>query len=557
MLDILALLATAVVAVVLSTRLGLGSVLGYIAAGLVVGPSVSGIVSDAGNLRHIGEFGVVFLLFMIGLELKPKRLWIMRHLVFGLGGAQMFVCGLLFTVLAHYVFHHAWPAATAIGFGFALSSTAFGMQLLSEQGEVNSQHGRSTFAVLLFQDLAVVPMMIVLPLLVTGTAAAPVDMTSSVLQGAGIVIAALVAGHYAIGPVLHAVARIGNVDTFVAFALLMVLGYSFAMEAAGLSLAMGAFMAGMLLAESEYRHQIEADILPFRGLLLGLFFMSVGMSLDLHVLIDEVDSIAFGVVGLLAAKSILIMAVCRAWRLPLKVAVRSAFLLSQAGEFGFVIFSLTDELGIIDDTVLNILVAVIVISMMLTPLMQRAGNKLAARLGEAPADVPGSTEEPERPVIIAGFGRVGETVAMMLKMADVPYLGIDYNADRVASARRNGYRVYFGSAAKPEVLRSVGAANARLLVVTLDNPEVAEALVLNTRRHYPTLPIHIRVHDWDAADAFKNMGVAHAMPETTEASLRLGAAALEALGIEPSRRKQLFEELSADDFARMRARPGG
>lgn len=556
MLDILALLAAAVIAVVVSTRLGMGSVLGYIAAGIAIGPYASGIVSDAENLRHIGEFGVVFLLFMIGLELKPKRLWIMRHLVFGLGGAQMLVCGVLFTVLAHFIFHHAWPAAIAIGFGFALSSTAFGMQLLSEAGEVNSQHGRSSFAILLFQDLAVVPMMIVLPLLVTGTATAPVDMTANVLQGAAIVVAALIAGHYAIGPVLHAVARIGNVDTFVAFALLMVLGYSWAMQEAGLSLAMGAFMAGMLLAESEYRHQIEADILPFRGLLLGLFFMSVGMSLDLSVIVHSAGQIALGMFGLLAAKTILIIGVALAWRLPLRPAVRSGFLLSQSGEFGFVIFSLTDQLGIIDDTTRDVLVAVTVLSMVATPFMQRIGNRLAARLGDGQGDVPTPVEQPERPVIIAGFGRVGETVAKMLRLADVPYVAIDADADTVARARRRGFKVYFGNAARQEVLRSVGAGQAKLLVVTLDNPALAETLVHSTRRLYPNLPIHIRVHDWNAADAFKSVGVAHAMPETVESSLRLGASALEAVGIDAEKRKEVFEELSADNFAGMRDRDG-
>lgn len=557
MLDILALLAAAVVAVVISTRLGMGSVLGYIGAGIAIGPSASGLISDAENLRHIGEFGVVFLLFMIGLELKPKRLWIMRHLVFGLGGAQVLVCGLLFTAIAHYVFYHDWPAAIAIGFGFSLSSTAFGMQLLSEAGEVNSQHGRSSFAILLFQDLAVVPIMIVLPLLVTGTAGASDDIAWSVLQGAAILVAALIAGHYAIGPVLHAVARIGNVDTFVAFALLMVLGYAWAMEEAGLSLAMGAFMAGMLLAESEYRHQIEADILPFRGLLLGLFFMGVGMSLDVGVILDHAGQIALGMFGLLGSKAVLIALVALAWRLPLKVALRSGFLLSQAGEFGFVIFSLTDQLGIIDDEVRDVLVAVTVISMVATPLMQRLGAYLAGRIGDAQPDVPVPAEQPERPVIIAGFGRVGETVAKMLKLADVPYVAIDANADTVTRARERGFKVYFGNAARQEVLRSVGAAHARLLVVTLDNPHLAEALVHSTRRLYPDLPIHIRVHDWNAADAFKKIGVTHAMPETVESSLRLGASALEAVGVEPEKRKQVFEELSADGFARMRERGVG
>ena len=552
MIDILALLAAAVVAVVISTRLGLGSVLGYIAAGVAIGPFGAGMVTDAEHLRHIGEFGVVFLLFMIGLELKPKRLWIMRQMVFGVGGTQVAVCGAVFTFIAHYVFDHAWAPSVAVGFGFALSSTAFGMQLLSENNEVNSQHGRASFATLLFQDIAVVPMMIVLPLLAAGSASAPADITSTVFQGAIIVVAALVAGHYAIGPVLHTVARIGNVDTFIAFALLVVLGFAWAMQMAGLSLAMGAFMAGVLLAESEYRHQIEADILPFRGLLLGLFFMSVGMSLDPDAITSNAGSVVLGVVGLLLLKAALTMGVFIVWRLPAKASIRSAFLLSQAGEFGFVIFSLAEEINILADGVLEILIAVTVISMVLTPLMQRLGNRLAARLTEAASDVPSQQHVPERLVIVAGFGRVGKTVANMLRLAEVPYVAIDTNAEAVWLGRQQGFNVYFGSAAKPEVLRSVGAANARLLVVTLDNPSVAEAAVRISRRQYPNLPIHVRVHDWSAADSFAAMGVAHAMPETVESSLRLGAAALEAAGVASERRRELFEQLSADNFEKMR-----
>lgn len=552
MLEILALLAAAVVAVVISTRLGLGSVLGYIAAGALIGPSGFALVTDPENLRHLGEFGVVFLLFMIGLELKPKRLWIMRHLVFGLGGVQVLLCGVLFAVIANTVFSHDWHAAIAIGFGFALSSTAFCMQLLSESNEISTQHGRASFSILLFQDLAVVPIMIVLPLLVMGGGVPSANLTYDVALGAAIVVGALAAGRYAIGPVLQIVARIGNVDTFVAFALLFVLGYAWCMEAAGLSLAMGAFMAGMLLANSEFRHQIEADILPFRGLLLGLFFMSVGMSLDTRAIVDQSAAIALGTVGLLTTKAVIIIALCRVWRLSWRVAIRSGFILSQAGEFGFVIFSLADGLDIIDNATLDVLIAVTVISMAVTPFMQRLGNRLAGRLDDTPSDLSPVAVDHVRPVVIAGFGRVGETIAGMLKLADVPYVAIDSDAEVVADGRRRGFHVYYGSAAKPEVLRSVGAAQASLLVVTLDDASVAEALVRSTRRMFPALPIHIRVHDWQAADLFKEMGVEHAMPETVESSLRLGASALEAVGIDPEQRKKLFDDLSAEDFAKMR-----
>lgn len=553
MVEVLSLLAAAVVAVLIFTRLGLGPVLGYLAAGAIIGPFGIGLVSDAEKLRHIGEFGVIFLLFMIGLEMKPRRLWIMRKLVFGLGGLQVLISGIVMSAIAHWGFAMAFETSLVIGFGLSLSSTAFGVQLLSQRNEMTSQHGRNSFAILLFQDLAVVPMMILLPLLAIGEVTVSSTMGTSVLKAVGIVVGVLVVGRYAMGPIMHVVAKLGLSDTFVATALLLVLGFSWLMEQAGLSMAMGAFIAGVLLADSEYRHQIEADILPFRGLLLGLFFMSVGMSLDPTPVINNVAFIAMSTFGLLACKALIVVLISLFWKISLPSAIRSGFLLSQSGEFGFVLFSLAASFGLLGGGVLDELVSVVVLSMLLTPAMVWLGNKCADHFeeieqGAVDADIAVETA----PVLIAGFGRVGETVANMLEAAEVPYVAIDADASRVARARQLGYHVYFGSAGRPEVLKSVGAQHARLIVVTLDDPKVAEALVSTARRQCPNVPIHVRARDWEGADAFSAMGADHAMPETVEASLRLGAAALEAAGVDSERRCALFEELSAENFAKMR-----
>jgi len=554
MVEILYLLVAAVAAVLIFSRLGLGSVLGYLAAGAVIGPYGFELVTDAENLRHIGEFGVVFLLFMIGIEMKPQRLWIMRQAVFGLGGCQVLISGVVLAALAYLLADLSIEVSLVIGFGLALSSTAFGIQLLSERNELNSQYGRNSFAILLFQDLAVVPLMVLLPLLAAPHSGISSSFGIAILQGAGMLLAVLVLGRYALKPIMHAIAKLGNSDAFVALTLLLVLGISWMMELVGLSLAMGAFVAGVMLADSEYRHQIEADVLPFRGLLLGVFFMSVGMSLNPGTVADNLVVVLGATVGLLAIKTALIFIIARIWRLSTPTALRSGFLLSQAGEFGFVIFSLAASHALLSPEMVDILIAIIVLTMVATPLMLFMGHRFAARIdARRPMDQMPVMDESMKPVLIAGFGRVGETVANMLIAADVPYLAIDEDADCVAHARRRGYQVYYGSAARPEVLRSVGAKNARLLVVTLDNAKAAEGLVRTARRMCPDVPVHVRARDWDVVDMFVELGVSHAMPETVESSLRLGAAALEAAGVDPERRRALFEELSAENFAKMRS----
>jgi len=554
MVEILSLLAAAVAAVLLFNRLGLGSVLGYLAAGIVIGPAGFSLVDDPENMRHIGEFGVVFLLFLIGIEIKPKRLWVMRRLVFGFGGAQVMITGLVLAGIVHFTVDVTFAQSFVVGFGLALSSTAFGLQILADENQLTTRWGRSSFAMLLFQDLAVVPLMVLVPILAVGSMNLSESMGLAVLESGAIFVAVLVVGRYAVNPMLRAIARSRNADAFVAAALLLVLGFAWAMEQIGLSMALGAFIAGVLLAESEYRHQIEADMLPFRGLLLGLFFMSVGMTLDPTTLAANWKIILGGTVTMLVVKAALIVGLARLSKLSFADALRSGFLLSQAGEFGFVLFSLAGDQGLLPDDMIDPLLSVIVLSMAATPFMARLGNATADRSGTAQIDMIVNDElEEARPVLIAGFGRVGKTVASLLKAANIPCIAIDMDADGVTKGRSDGYQVFFGDASRPDVLRTVGAMHARLMVVTLDNPGVAERLIRTMSRLYPDVPVHARAHDWDVADRFESLGVARSIPDTVESSLRLGATILEAAGVGEDDRRALFEDLSAENYAKMRA----
>ncbi|MDH5188055.1 MAG: monovalent cation:proton antiporter-2 (CPA2) family protein [Rhodospirillaceae bacterium] len=554
MVEILSLLAAAVTAVLLFNRLGLGSVLGYLAAGAVVGPAGLALVQDPDNMRHIGELGVVFLLFLIGIEIKPKRLWVMRRMVFGFGGAQVIITGIILAGASHFIIGTDYAQSFIIGFGLALSSTAFGLQILSDENQMSSRWGRSSFAILLFQDLAVVPLMVVISILGAETIDPNELMGLAVLESVFIFLAVLIVGHYAINPILHAIARSKNSDAFVAAALLLVLGFAWAMEQIGLSMAMGAFIAGVMLSESEYRHQVEADVLPFRGLLLGLFFMSVGMTLDPITLAANWQIIIAGTMGMMALKIALIAGMARIAKLSFGDSMRAGFLLSQAGEFGFVLFSLAGNHYILQAELVSTLLSIIVISMAMTPLMVRVGSYIAMRIPDEASEIMVDNGIDDlRPVLIAGFGRVGRTVAILLKAANIPCIAIDLNADNVTKGRNDGFQVFFGNASRPDVLRAAGARNARLMVITLDNPNVVEMLVKTMNRLHPNVPIHARAHDWNIVDRFEAMGIAHSIPDTVESSLRLGAAALEASGVSEEDRCALFDELSAENYAKLRS----
>lgn len=544
LIDVLILLATAVVAVPLSQRLGLGTVLGYLVGGAVIGPWGFGLIGGVADIRQIGELGVVFLLFAIGIELRPSRLWGIRHSVFGLGSAQVVVTGLVLAG-AEYALGLPFGIALMIGFGLALSSTAFGLQLLTERGELNTTYGRASLGILLFQDLAVVPLLALVPLLSASSARLTQSLSVAVLQGVVSIVGVVVIGRYGLRHVFNLVARSRSSEAFAAVALLVVLGTAALMQHVGLSMAMGAFLAGVMLAESEYRHQVIADIQPFRGFLLGLFFMTVGMSIDFGLLTERIGSVIFSVAGIMAVKAALILVICRLSGLHLANAGAVALLLAQSGEFGFVLFGVASVAGVIATDLFHFLTLIVALSMAATPLLARAITRIMRGWGQRQA----THDIRESPVlgvsghvIIAGFGRVGERVARVLGRAEIPYVAIDMDSDRVAAARARGYPVFYGDASRKEVLDAADAEEAGLLLVSLDNPSSAERCVEAMHRHYPKLPIHTRARDREGAMTLRELGASVAVTETFEASLQLGGGVLQALGREPNQIAQLLDE---------------
>ena len=530
--DILVLLAAAVVAVPVFQRLGLGSVLGYLAAGAVIGPWGLGFIDQIEEIQHIADFGVIFLLFIIGIELKPARLWIMRRMVFGLGTAQVMVTGLAITGLT-LLFDQPLSTAVIIGFGLALSSTAFGLQILTERGEMGTDHGRTAFSVLLLQDLAVVPLLTLVSLLAAETPLME-GLEFGILDTVLVIAFVILVGRFFLSPVLRLVATSRTAEVFTAAAVLAVLGTAWLMKQVGLSLALGAFLAGLMMADSHYRHQVIADIQPFRGILLGLFFMAIGMSFDFGLLSRQGVLIAGLVLGLLLIKSVTLWVLCRLMGVGTQVATRVSLLLSQSGEFGFVVFGLAAINGVLSADLFDTLILLVVLTMVTTPLMAKLGKYLNRRLTSTPDrhDVSIDHIDAEQPhVIIAGFGRVGRRVAKILQVGNVPYLAIESNVDRVLEGRRDGFSVFYGDASQIEVLKAAGAGQAGALVCTLDYAVPAVQLVNIIQQHYPGIAIYARGRDRQHCEQLLKAGATIVISETLEASLQIGGAVLRAMGV--------------------------
>jgi len=547
--DILILLAAAVIAVPLFQRLGLGSVLGYLAAGTFVGPWGLGFIDQIEEIRHIAEFGVIFLLFIIGIELKPARLWAMRRMVFGLGTAQVMVTGLTIAGLA-LLFDQPPRIALIIGFGLALSSTAFGLQILTERGEMGTEHGRTAFSVLLLQDLAVVPLLTLVSLLAAKTPLLE-GLEFALLEAVLVIAFIILVGRFFLSPILRLVATSRTAEVFTAAAVFAVLGTAWLMEEIGLSLALGAFLAGLMMAESNYRHQVIADIQPFRGILLGLFFMAVGMSVDFGLLGRQGVLIAGLVLGLLLIKSIILWTLCRLMGIGSPDATRVALLLSQSGEFGFVLFGLAAISGVLPTDLFNILTLVVALTMVSTPLMANLCEYLGRCLTKDTVRHDVSTDhiDAEQPhVIIAGFGRVGRRVARILQAGNVPYLTIESNADRVLKGRRDGFSVFYGDASQVDVLKAADAGQAGVLVCTLDQAVPAIRLVNIMRQHYPGIAIHARGHDRQHCGQLLKAGVTVAISETLEASLQIGGATLSTMGVFEEDASELIESFRKEYY---------
>jgi K+:H+ antiporter len=544
-IDIFILLSAAVIAVPLFHRLGLGGVLGFLVAGTLVGPWGLGLIVAVDEIRHIAEFGVVFLLFIIGIELKPSRLWVMRHSVFGLGTAQVLATGTAITLVS-LMLGIPIRSALVVGFGLALSSTAFGLQMLADKGELGTAYGRSAFAILLLQDLAIIPLIALLPLLAKQELSITQDVELAALESVLIIVCVFILSRILLQPLLQLIAgNRRNPEIFTATGILLVVGAAWLTEWAGLSMALGAFLGGLLLADSHYRHQIMADIQPFRGLLLGLFFMSVGMSINFGLLGQQGFLVIGLVSGLLLLKAMFLWVLCRIAGRSHSESVHIALLLAQAGEFGFILFGLANMFGAMDGELYQLLMLTIALSMAATPLLV----KLSPWLGRAiannpPADAPPTKSIPtsHNHIIIAGFGRFGSYLARNLAKAGVPYLVLEINPVRVTRAQALDYPVFYGDASRIEVLRSAGADNASMVVFAMDHMERVGQAVVTVREAFPNLPVYARAWDIRMAQRLLSLGVTYAIPETMATSLQLTRDVLHASGISADVTARLFDK---------------
>ncbi|MDT7041750.1 monovalent cation:proton antiporter-2 (CPA2) family protein [Candidatus Nitronereus thalassa] len=552
LLGIIIILAAAVVAIPLCKRLGLGVVIGYLAAGAAVGPWGLGVTSEVETLRHFAEFGVVFLLFLIGLEIHLDKLWQMRQAVLGLGTAQIVLTAGCLAGIGLYA-GLPWPVALITGFGLAMSSTAFGLQILAERGETASPHGQAALAILLMQDLAVVPFLAAIPLLggIPETAQDPLWFSGLKILGALALV--LLVGRYVLRPALRIIASTRHTEAFSGAAILTVLGAAWLMEQVHLSMALGAFLTGLLLSDSEYRHQIEAAILPLREFLLGLFFMSVGMSVDFGFIHQQGSSLVLLVISVMIIKALVLLIICRVSGHTREDSIRVALLLPQCGEFCFVLFGLAVAKGVMTHELFQVLLILIAMTMFFTPILDLASSRLIHWFRQ-PSGTP--MEKPplsqDQHVIIAGFGRVGQTVAKMLHIQNVPYQAFDVNPAKVDIGRKQGYDVYFGDVSQAEVLQAAGAGHAKLVVLTVDDPRIAEKTVSAIRYLYPSLPIEARAHDLPHGHFLKQLGADRTVPETIEASLELGRSALIYGGIGEQTANSMLEDFRRDEYALLR-----
>ena len=528
-------LAATVFAVPLSKRAQLGAVLGYLIAGVLIGPQVLGLVGDPGLVLTFSEIGVVMLLFLLGLELSPQRLWVMRRLLFGLGATQMGLVTLLFA-LAGLALGLPLAAAAIAGFGLALSSTAFGVQILAERSELTSEHGRASFGVFLFQDLVAVPVLALIPLLAAGEAhAATRPAWQSVALVVLSILAVVIAGRYLLRPLFRIVARTGLVEVFTATALLVVLGTALLMQQAGLSMGLGAFLAGVLLADSEYRHELESHIEPFKGLLLGLFFMGVGMSLDLSLLAAKPLVVLALVLGVLGLQVSVMWAVGLAFRYSQRASLLLAALLASGGEFAFVVFATAERAQLLAPDLAALLNLVVALAMALTPVLVLALVALVDRRAQRakPAreydQLPGEQVD----VVIAGFGRVGQIPGRVLAAQQIPFTVIEPSSEQVDFSRRFGTKLYYGDPARPEILRAAKVGEAKVFILALDDPEHSLRVARAVRRLYPSLRILARARNRQHAFKLMDLGVDQIIRETLHSSLELTRRTLEGIGFKP------------------------
>ena len=539
-------LSAAVLAVPLAKALGLGSIIGYLAAGIAIGPWGLGLVSNVQDILHFAEFGVVLMLFLVGLELQPSRLWAMRRPIFGTGSAQVLGCAAVLFA-AGWLAGLPWRISLVAALGLALSSTAIALQVLAERNLMRTSSGRAGFSILLFQDVAAIPILALLPLLGAAAGAGDDHSAGEVLLEAlkivGVIGAIVLGGRLLLRPLLRWIAKSRTPEIFTAASLLLVVGIAYLMVMVGLSMALGAFLAGVLLADSEYRSELEADIEPFKGLLLGLFFIAVGMSIDFGVIMRSPWLMAGILLGFLALKAVVIYTLAKVAGVPYQERPVFTLLLAQGGEFAFVVFQAAAGAQVFSAETASLLIGAVALSMLISPLLlvlvDRALLRRYAQLKTAAPPAQEISEPQEAPVIIAGFGRYGQIVARVMLAQGIPTTVLDHSVEILEIARAFGYRVFYGDATRLDLLRIAGAEHARVLVVAVDDPEQSLKIVTLARKHFPQLQLVARARDLTHWNALRDLGVTLVQRELFESSLESARTVLELMGQSPTRAQEM------------------
>ncbi|USP41633.1 monovalent cation:proton antiporter-2 (CPA2) family protein [Acinetobacter sp. XS-4] len=537
------LLAAAVIAVPIFKRIGLGSVLGYLIAGLIIGPFGFAFFQDSTAILHIAELGIVMYLFLIGLEMQPSHLWSLRREIFGLGTLQIIICALALTGVG-LLFGFTWQVAFIGAAGFVLTSTAIVMQLLGDRGDLTQPRGQKIVAILLFEDLLIVPLLAIVAFMAPNHV---VESTSVRLENIGIgllAIAGLIAaGYWLLNPLFRLLAAAKAREVMTAAALLVVLGAALLMQVSGLSMAMGAFLAGVLLSESTFRHQIEADIEPFRGILLGLFFLGVGMSLDLSVVAQNWQLIVSGVIALMFAKALMIYIVARLTKSPHTEALDRALLMAQGGEFAFVLFSAALSAQVIDSTVKSNLTAIVVLSMVLTPIVGILFKRFTQTKADVSLENVNIAEGLSGSVLMIGFGRFGQVTSQLLLARGVDVTIIDNNTDMIQNAEKFGFKIYYGDGCRLDILHASGAATAQAIVVCVDSKETTNRIVELVTHEFPLAKLLVRSYDREHSLHLVKQKVDFMIRETFESAIKFGGVILQELGVDEDEVERITEEI--------------
>ncbi|EMO26926.1 transporter, CPA2 family [Leptospira interrogans serovar Bataviae str. HAI135] len=547
LINLIVFLSAAVISVPLFKRIGLGSVVGYLVGGTIIGPWGIGLITNVDSILHLSEFGVVLLLFLIGLELKPQRLWILRRPVFGLGGLQVVLTSLTFFTLLSFLGLEK-RQAIVISISISLSSTAFALQVLGEKNELNTTHGRSAFAILLFQDLAVIPIMATLSFL-TESSSDPGSHGSikEILFAVGTIITVILAGRFLARPLFRLVASSGNYEIFTALSLLIVIGVSILMSQIGLSMALGSFLGGVILADSEYRHELESNLEPFKGLFLGLFFLAVGMSINLgEVLKDPILVIVLAFI-LIFVKAIILYSIGLITKHSKEVSLNLSTIISQGGEFAFVILGVGVSLSILPKERADLVIAVVTFSMGLTPILGILKDKSAKWVFKKDQNLKEDTIEEQNRVIVAGFGRFGQIIARMLFVHKIGFTALEHNPDQVNLARKFGYKIYYGDASKLSLLRSAGAEHADLFILAIQDIDISVKVAELIKKNFPNLTIIARARNREHVFKLMELGIQVIRRDTFASALELAGETLSQLGFMDSEVEKKVKKFRAHD----------